>query len=139
MGKTGLPENIKLNDTTKISRRVLIIEDNADSAESLQFLLEMNGHIVQTSEDGRSGIETAAEFLPEVVICDIGLPGELAGFQVAAKIRENDHFKDIFMIALSGFGLEKDKERSLSSGFNCHLVKPPDFDYLLEMLQTLTP
>ncbi len=122
----------------KNTRKILIIEDNADSAEPLKLLLEFENHIVRLASDGASGIRETAEFMPEVVICDIGLPGDLSGYEVAKEIKENALLKDTFLIALSGFGTKADKEKSKSSGFDTHLVKPPDFDVLLNLVESLS-
>ena len=116
----------------------MIIEDNADSAEPLKLLLEIDNHIVKLASDGANGVKEAAEFMPEVVICDIGLPGDLNGYEVASEIRRVSELKDTFLIALSGFGTSADKEKSKLSGFDTHLVKPPDFDILLNLIENLS-
>ena len=117
-----------------ISRRVLVIEDNFDSAETLQTFLDIYGHQVSVAHSGKSGLATAEEFLPEVIICDIGLSGELDGFDVARAVRRLEQLKSVFLIALSGYGQPEDKEKSQRAGFDLHLVKPTDFDALLELL-----
>jgi DNA-binding response OmpR family regulator len=124
------------HDQKNISRRILVIEDNLDSAETLQTFLDIYGHQVSVAHDGKVGLETALLFRPEVIICDIGLSGELDGFDVAAEVRKTDQLRTVFLIALSGYGQPEDKARSKSAGFDLHLVKPTDFDALLELLKT---
>ena len=123
------------SDKTGVSRRILVIEDNLDSAETLQTFLDIYGHQVAVAYSGQSGLETAARLLPEVIICDIGLSGELDGFDVAAGVRNHELLKSVFLIALSGYGQQEDKAKSKSAGFDHHLVKPTDFDALLELLK----
>lgn len=122
-------------DEETIQRRILIIEDNADSAESLKFLLALDDHEVLVAHDGHKGLEKAHEFLPEIIICDIGLPGGLDGYQVAEQIRQNENLKNVFLIALSGYGQSDDLEHSQTVGFNQHLTKPADFDVLLKLIK----
>jgi signal transduction histidine kinase len=107
------------------SRRVLIVEDNADSAESLTLLLRGRGHQVRVVNDGRDAVGAALEFLPEVILLDIGLPG-LDGFDVARALRTRPEIGSARLIALSGYGQQRDRERSAAAGFDMHLVKPVD-------------
>ena len=121
-------------DLEKASRRILVIEDNLDSAEVLQTFLEIHGHEISVNYDGTNGLETAREKNPDVIICDINLSGDLDGYDVAAEIKRNEQTKSIFLIALSGYGRIEDKEKSKAAGFDSHFVKPTDFDALLELL-----
>jgi len=117
-------------------RRVLVVDDNVDSAESLTLLLEILGHEVKMVHDGIDAVETAASFRPEVVLLDIGLP-RLNGYEAAQRIRREAWGKDIFLIALTGWGQEEDRRRSKDAGFNYHLVKPVDPDELARHLDEL--
>lgn len=117
-----------------LHRRILIIEDNIDSAESLRLLLTLDNHSVEVAHDGQSGLTKAKTFTPEIIICDIGLPGTLDGYQVAEKLRADENFNDVFLIALSGYGQAEDLEQSQHIGFNRHLTKPADFDVLLGLI-----
>ena len=119
---------------TKLSHRILIIEDNADSAESLKMLLEINDHDVEVASDGESGLRMALDFEPQVIVCDIGLPGELDGLEVAKLLRQNEKMQSVYMIALSGYGQAEDVKAARRAGFNQHLVKPADFDKLIGMV-----
>lgn len=118
-------------------RRILIVEDDADSAEALQIILEMHRHSVRVASDGESAILKAHEFQPDVIICDIGLPGVMSGYDVAAAIREHEHLKSVYLIALSGYGETKDFRQTDRTGFDSHLVKPPEYDKLLSLIENL--
>ena len=120
---------------TKLSHRILIIEDNVDSAESLKMLLEINDHEVEIAADGASGVRKALEFEPQVVVCDIGLPGGLDGLEVAKLLRQNEKTRSVYMIALSGYGQTEDVNAARQAGFNHHLVKPADFDKLINLVE----
>ena len=106
-------------------RRVLLIDDNADAAESLAQLLALSGHDARTAPDGVHGIELAQAFHPDVVFCDLGLPG-MDGFDVARELRSLPFGRDIVLAALTGFGQASDREKSAAAGFDVHLVKPVD-------------
>ena len=109
-------------------RRILIVDDNEDAATSLARLLSMlDGHSVQVAHDGPSALALAADFEPEVVILDIGMPG-MDGYEVARRFRARPESQQTRLLALSGWGQEKDRERSRAAGFEHHLVKPVDLD-----------
>jgi PAS domain S-box-containing protein len=110
-------------------RRVLVIEDNVDTAESLRHALELNGHTVDVAYDGPDGIRKAREFKPEVVVCDIGLP-ELDGYAVARALRADSTLRTAYLVALTGRALPEDKARARDAGFDRHLAKPPDLEAL---------
>ncbi|MCO5165108.1 MAG: GAF domain-containing protein [Planctomycetes bacterium] len=104
------------------ARRVLVIEDHADAAEMLQALLEHEGHEVAVAASGPEGLEVAERFQPEVVLCDLGLPG-LDGFEVAVRLREA-RGPGLPLVALSGYAQEDDRARARAAGFDVHLTKP---------------
>jgi len=118
-------------------RRILIVDDNRDSADSLAMLLEITGNKTYIAHDGAEGIAAVEKYRPEVVLLDIGLP-KLDGHEVCRRIREQPWGKDIVVIALTGWGQEDDRRKSEEAGFNGHLVKPVDYDLLLELLGELT-
>lgn len=121
--------------TAAVSRRILVIEDNSDSAKVLQTFLEINGHEITVKTNADEGLKAAQSALPDIIICDISLSGELDGYDFAQEIRRRDgDLKSVFLIALSGFGRPEDKAKSESAGFNAHLTKPTDFDALLELI-----
>lgn len=114
----------------KDSRHVLIVEDNRDSAESLRLLLEIYGYDVTLAYTGPEGVEAAKAVRPDVVLCDIGLPG-MDGFTVADTLRRAPETASARLIAVTGYGEEEDRRRALESGFDLHLVKPVDPEKLL--------
>src|SRR6185369_2361664 len=118
-------------------RRVLIVDDNHDSADSLAMLMQITGNNTYMAHDGLEAVEAVEKYRPEVVLLDIGLPG-LDGHEVCRRVREQPWGKDIVMIALTGWGQEDDRRRSEEAGFNGHLVKPVDYDMLLELLASFT-
>lgn len=109
---------------------VVLIDDNRDMVETLAALLSLEGHEVKCAYDGESGLQLVKSIKPGLVFCDIGLPGELDGYAVARSVREDPAINNIFMVALSGYGQEKDKKLALASGFDEHLLKPVDFNGL---------
>jgi PAS domain S-box-containing protein len=117
-------------------RRVLIIEDNADAAESLRQVLELNGHGVAVAFSGPEGIEKARDYRPQVVLCDIGLPG-MDGFAVARALRAEPEVKGAYLVALSGYAQPEDVQRAAEAGFACHLAKPASIDKLNQILASV--
>jgi CheY-like chemotaxis protein len=117
-----------------LSCRVLVIEDNLDVAESMKYLLEFDGHQVVVANTGRAGIEAARDFRPEVVLCDIGLPGGMDGFGVAKVLRNDAALDPVALIALTGYGQEEDRRRTREAGFDMHLIKPVDPVLLRQVL-----
>jgi two-component system CheB/CheR fusion protein len=109
--------------------RVLVIDDNEDAASTLKDLLEIRGHSVRTAGDAPSGLAAARDFRPEVVLCDIGLPGP-DGYTVARALRADRALCAAWLIALSGYALPGDVERSLEAGFDRHVAKPTSLDQL---------
>ena len=109
-----------------------MVEDNADNREMMRILLESAGHQVHDTGDGVSGVEAAVQLAPDTVLVDIGLPG-IDGYEVARRIRAKlrDRCR---LIALSGYGQQKDRERAFDAGFDDHLLKPVDPARLLEVL-----
>ena len=112
--------------------RVLVVDDNQDSADSLAMLLRLAGHEVRTAHDGAAAIGADASFLPDVVVLDIGLP-KLNGYQVARRIREQRGLRPV-LIAMTGWGQREDRRRSSEAGFDHHMTKPIDFNTLKSVL-----
>lgn len=113
--------------------RVLVVDDNQDSADSLAMLLRMLGHEVATANDGAAALTMAGDFRPEVAVLDIGLP-KLNGYDLAKEIRQQPWGKDVVLVALTGWGQEQHRRRSAESGFNHHLTKPVEFDELQQII-----
>ena len=105
--------------------RILVVDDNEDSAISLATMLEMLGHEARAAFDGVAAVETAESYKPDIVLLDIGLP-KMSGLAAARKIREQSWGQAMFLIAVTGWGDEKDRRRSAEAGFDLHLVKPVD-------------
>ena len=121
------------------SRRVLIVEDNYDSAEILQMLLEALGHEVTVAHSGLEGLHKARTFNPDVVLCDIGLPGEMDGYEVAKTIRADRELSSKFLIAMTGYGQDEDRRRAQDAGFDRHLTKPAEPDEVKRALASSRP
>jgi PAS domain S-box-containing protein len=118
---------------TKSHRRVLVIEDNLDAADSLRDVLAFGEHEIEVAYNGPDGIAKARKFRPEVVLCDIGLPG-MDGYEVARAFRADATLKGAFLVALTGYALPEDLERAQAAGFARHLAKPPSLEKLGEIL-----
>lgn len=123
--------------------RVLVVDDNADSAESLAMLLEAGGHRVRVAFDGAAALEAAAASSPHVVLLDIGLPG-LDGYEVARRLRRGGPSggglsREALIVAISGYAQEEDLDRSAEAGIDHHLVKPVEPDQVLDLLARVDP
>lgn len=118
-------------------RRILVVDDNVDAAESLATLLSMNGHDVQTAHDGPAALETASAFQPEAVVLDIGLPG-MNGYEVARRLRSQPDFTKTLVIALTGYGQTEDRRIAKEAGIDYHLTKPANIDAINELLGRFT-
>ncbi|MFL5330404.1 MAG: ATP-binding protein [Gemmataceae bacterium] len=116
--------------------RILVVEDNFDSADTLAMLLRVMGHDVKTAYSGNEALRNVAQYRPTVVLLDIGLPG-ITGFEVANKMRELPELQNTVLVAVTGYGQEEDKKRSHEAGFKHHLVKPVDPDLLKVLLESI--
>lgn len=114
-------------------RRILVVDDNRDAADSLAMLLRLTGNVVHTAYDGLEGVEAAERFQPEVALFDIGMP-KLNGYDACRRIREEAWGKGLLLIAMTGWGQEEDRRRTMEAGFNTHLVKPVDPTVLMNLL-----
>lgn len=120
--------------TPRTGKRILVVDDNIDAADSLAMLLRMTGHMTCTAHDGTTGLALAEKFNADVVLLDIGLP-DINGYEVARRIREQAWGKNILLIAATGWGQDKDKELAKDAGFDNHLTKPINFQDLNFALQ----
>ncbi|HEX7183239.1 MAG TPA: ATP-binding protein [Thermoanaerobaculia bacterium] len=118
------------------ARRILVVDDNEDAADSLGMLLEMLGNDVQVAHDGPSALAAMGARPPEIVLLDIGMPG-MDGYEVAHWIRAQPELRGAVLIALTGWGQEEDRRRSREAGFDHHLTKPVDLKVLQTLLSTL--
>lgn len=123
-------------DGTPNRFKILVVDDNHDSALSLAMMLSIMGHETRTAHDGESAVTTAEMFLPDVVLLDIGLP-KLNGYEVAQRIRQSSWGASMFLIAVTGWGQDEDRQRSTQVGLNVHMVKPVEPSALEKLLSEL--
>lgn len=116
--------------------RIVVADDNADSAASLAMMLRLLGHEVQTAYDGQQAVEVAATFLPDVMLLDIGMP-IMDGYEAARQVRKNLELSNVMLVALTGWGQEDDKRRAEEAGFHHHVTKPIDLAALRAILEPL--
>jgi signal transduction histidine kinase/DNA-binding response OmpR family regulator len=112
-------------EASTASRRVLIVDDNIDAAETLAMMLELLGQETRQAHESTGALKAAVEYKPELIFMDIGLPG-LSGHEIAARMRRDLGMTETYIVALSGYGTEEDRRKSLYAGFDSHLVKPLD-------------
>ena len=132
-GEPARAEEREPEEARPASRRILVVDDNRDSAESLALLLQVTGNDVRTAFDGLEAVEEAERFRPDVVLLDIGMP-RLNGYEAARRIRDEPWGKEMLLIAQTGWGQEEDRRRSQEAGFDAHLTKPVDHLKLLKLL-----
>jgi CheY-like chemotaxis protein len=113
--------------------RILIVDDLVDAADGLALLLRRLGYEVQATYDGASALRVATKFVPQAVLLDLALP-KLDGFQIAARLRQVTTLQNVCLIALSGYGEPDDRARTRGAGFDFHLLKPVNFEELLQLL-----
>ena len=116
-----------------MSHRVLVVDDNVDTANSIAMILKQAGHDVHVAHDGLKALETARRLLPEFVFLDLGLPG-LDGFEVARALRREPALQGLRIIAITGYGQEADRRKGLEAGIDQHLLKPVDPAFLESLL-----
>jgi CheY-like chemotaxis protein len=121
----------------RTKRRVLIVDDNRDLAETAAALLSASGHDVRTAYDGVAAVATAIEYQPDVVLLDIGLPG-MSGYEVAERLRASDPRHAMLLVAMTGYGQDADRQRSREAGFDHHVVKPLDPATLEEIVESVS-
>jgi len=107
-------------------QRILVVEDLLDEAITTELLLELLGHTVELAQDGPGALARVESFAPDIVLCDIGLPGNLDGYQVARAIRTTPSLDRVRLVALTGFGGPENRDRAVQAGFDAHLTKPVD-------------
>ena len=116
--------------------RILVADDNRDSADTLAMLLTIMGNEVRTANDGLQAVDVAAAFRPDMILLDIGMP-KLNGYETCRRIREQPWGEKAVLVALTGWGQDEDKRRSQEAGFNHHMVKPVDHAALEKLLAGL--
>jgi CheY-like chemotaxis protein len=115
--------------------RILVVDDNVDTARGMARLLKIIGHEVATAHDGHQALDEARRLQPEFILLDIGLPG-MDGYEVASRLRGEEWGKAAMIIAITGYGQEEDRRRSKEAGFDHHFLKPLDHDALLALIAT---
>ena len=120
------------NASTSGARRVLVVDDNEDAADSLATLLGVMGYQVRIAYDGPEAIQAADQFDPEVALLDIGLP-KLSGYDIARHIRSS-RGPAVLLVAITGWGQEEDRRKAREAGFDHHFTKPADFDVLIDLI-----
>jgi two-component system CheB/CheR fusion protein len=114
-------------------RRILIVEDNVDAAEALGLLVRSLGDEIAVARDGPTALTLAAQFLPDIALVDVGLPG-MDGYELARRLRAEPNYADLYLVAMTGYGREEDRIAARAAGFNFHLVKPTEVDTLQAVL-----
>ena len=115
------------------ARRILVVDDNRDAAESMSILLTLSGNETQVAFDGEEAVKAAAAFRPDIVLLDIGMP-KLNGYDAARRIREQPWSKGMVLVALTGWGQEENRKKTADAGFDAHLVKPVEYATLTKLL-----
>jgi two-component system, chemotaxis family, CheB/CheR fusion protein len=111
-------------------RRILVIEDSEDAAVTMKLVLQRWGHQVEVAREGSDALVMAKQSQPEIVFCDIGLPGDLDGYEVAKALRADAHLRSAYLVALTGYGRDEDKARAAHAGFDAHVTKPASHEAL---------
>jgi CheY-like chemotaxis protein len=110
-------------------KRILLVDDNEDARELLAGLLELQGYRIEAASDADGALEIAARFQPQIVVLDLGLP-EVDGWELARRLRKVDGLTAVRIVALTGYGSERDRERSREAGIDVHLLKPVEISQL---------
>lgn len=127
------PLPVRPEPGTPQALRILVVDDNEDAAASLAMLLALSGHAVEVENSGQAALRKAETFLPQAVLCDLGMPG-MSGHEFATRLRQDRRFAATLLVALTGWGSEDDKRRSRAAGFNEHLIKPASVDEVAALL-----
>lgn len=128
---------LETTSTETVTRRILVVDDNRDSALSLAMLLKLLGNTTETAHDGLEAVTLAESFRPDVVLLDLGLP-KLNGYEAAQRIRSEEWGKQMIIIAVTGWSQEEHSAKAKEAGFDGHLVKPVDHNALSKLLNDLT-
>lgn len=117
---------------------ILVVDDNLDSARSMEMLLALDGHTVAVATDGNEAVARVLELKPDALMLDIGLPG-MNGYEVARAVRSSAGLEHVRLFAMTGYGTHDDKVRAAEAGFDAHFAKPVDYDALQALLRRLFP
>jgi len=130
------PQRRALNGHAVTPRRILLADDNRDAAESLAIILRLEGHEVELAHDGDAALRAFEAGRPDVALLDIGMP-QLDGYETGRRIREHPCCRNVFLIAMTGWGQEEDRRRTDEAGFDHHVVKPVEATELIKLLEAL--
>lgn len=119
-------------------RKILVVDDNTDAADSLSEALQLLGHVVEVAYDGAAALQVAPSFQPDLALLDIGLPA-MDGYELGQQLRACLGEAPLKLVALTGYSQETDRRRTTDAGFDRHLVKPVDFDRLQALIEELLP
>ncbi|KQQ33875.1 histidine kinase [Duganella sp. Leaf126] len=119
--------------TSYSSKRVLIVDDNAQAADVASELLDLCGYQTAVAYGGQQGLQAAASFAPDVILLDLGMPG-MDGFQLAAALRARPDFRDVALVAFSAWGDNFTRQRTRAAGFDQHLTKPASLDEIVDTI-----
>jgi CheY-like chemotaxis protein len=122
-----------MNSSPHKGLRVMVVDDNVDTARILAMLLRSEGHDASALSNGKAALDAAKSRKPDVILLDLGLPG-MDGLEVCRRLRQDREFDKTLLVALTGYGQEEDKQRSFQAGFDAHLVKPVGLSELEELL-----
>ena len=117
-----------------MNKKILVVDDNVDVVETTSMLLSLSGHEVRSAKDGLQALQVAAEFGPDVVLLDIGLP-LMDGYEVARRLRQMPALAGALLVALTGYGQQGDRQRGREAGFDGHMLKPVDPHALAQMIE----
>lgn len=123
-------------EAPNVKHRILVVDDNKDSATTLAMMLRLLGNEVRTANDGFEAIEVAESFRPDVALLDIGLP-RMDGYETAQRIRRQAGGEEMYLIAATGWSRDDDRQRATEAGFDTHMVKPVDLAALESLLASL--
>ena len=118
--------------------RILVADDNVEGGQLLAALLSQRGHDVAVAISGEDAVRVAKEFLPQVGLLDIGMPG-MNGYELAAHLRSDPLHRDMYLIAVTGWGQDEDRQNALDAGFDAHVTKPADADELIALMAARFP
>ena len=135
-GRAGGHDGPERPSAALAGRRILVVDDNRDAADSLAMLLQLLGAVVHTAYDGPSALEAVRVHRPSVLFLDLGMP-RMDGYAVAAQVRGEAQYQDVTLIALTGWGQEEDRRRTREAGFDHHLTKPPGVQAIQQLVASL--
>jgi CheY-like chemotaxis protein len=125
-----------LESSSKVSHRILVVDDNRDLTDTLGMMLRFSGNAIRTAHDGEAAVAAAEEFNPDIIILDLGLP-KLNGYEACRRIRQQPGGKKRIVVAVTGWGREEDRRRTKEAGFDLHWVKPVNPAALTKLLAEL--